>query len=126
MAREFICYHCCTRYTGDLSLGATTTCDHCGKEYAVLQFLGHQEKCLKRRGGIFGFAADLALASTGLTLAGYKLVCPTCEKGESCQKLGESHPEQRVMQQRWHNFWTEFYYCRTCRVTWCYRRSSEA
>lgn len=125
MAREFICYHCCTRYTGDLPLGATTTCDHCSKEFAVLQFMGHQE-CWKRKGGIFGFAADFALASTGLSLAGFKLVCPACKKGESCQKVGERGHEQRVMHQRWYNVWTDLFICRTCRVTWCYYQRSEA
>jgi hypothetical protein len=125
MAREFICYHCCAIYTGTLPLGATTTCDHCCEEFVVLQFRGHQE-CWKRKGGILGFAVDFAVASAGLSLAGFKLVCPACGKRESCQKIGEKHHEQRVIRQRWHNCWTDFYCCLTCRVTWCYHQSSEA
>jgi hypothetical protein len=109
-----------------LPLGATTNCDRCGNDFVVLQYLGHQEECVKRRGGFFGLVADFYIAPKGLSLAGFKLVCPVCKKGESCQKVGEKGHKQRVMHQRWYNFWTDLFICRTCRVTWSYHQRSEA
>ncbi|MBX9679646.1 MAG: hypothetical protein K2X38_12860 [Gemmataceae bacterium] len=51
MAREFICPHCCTVYTGTLPLGATTTCDRCSEEFPVLLFLGNQNGVLRMMDG---------------------------------------------------------------------------
>ena len=123
MARDFICPHCCSVYTGTLELGATTTCDTCFEEFAVLPFLGDQ----RRPSQLMGKGGALGLLGMGGYLfekaAGNK--CPNCGVRD-CAQLRDVDCGQHVISGSWHNCWRSFYFCKKYHATWYYAESSEA
>ena len=112
MARDFVCPHCCTVYTGTHSLGAAVQCDRCFTAFTVLPFSGGQSSLLRLMGGA---VFDM--------FAGRK--CPNCRVRDSVH-LGNVDGPQRVISGRWHDTWRSFYLCRQCNATWYYADALEA